>query len=123
MKCSWGVCSQLGVLESHQKAPAKRVLRVVQRDLECRVEGGGGRGGRGGMGGQDYSSPVLGDGKIFYVSRSGELHVLRPAEKLDQISAGRITTEPEDFSASPAISNGRLLIRSNRHLYCFTTKK
>lgn len=84
---------------------------------------GGGRGGRGGMGGQDYSSPVLGDGKIFYVSRSGELHVLKPTETLEQISSGRITTEPEDFSASPAISNGRLLIRSNRHLYCFTAKK
>ena len=32
--------------------------------------GRGGRGGRGGgMGGQDYSSPVLADGKIYFVSR------------------------------------------------------
>lgn len=84
---------------------------------------GGGRGGRGGMGGQDYSSPVLGDGKIFYVSRSGELYVIKPTEKLEQVSSGRITTESEDFSASPAISDGRLLIRSSKHLYCFTVKK
>jgi hypothetical protein len=88
---------------------------------------GGGRGGfgggRGGPGGQDYSSPVLGDGKIFYVSRGGELYVLKPSETLEQISSGRITTETEDFSASPAISNGRLLIRSSKHLYCFTAKK
>jgi outer membrane protein assembly factor BamB len=75
------------------------------------------------MGGQDYSSPVLGDGKIFYVSRSGELYVIKPTEKLEQVSSGRITTESEDFSASPAISDGRLLIRSSKHLYCFTVKK
>lgn len=84
---------------------------------------GSGRGGRGGMGGQDYSSPVLGDGKIFYVSRSGELHVLKPSETLEQISSSRITTDTEDFSATPAISSGRLLIRSSKHLYCFTAKK
>jgi outer membrane protein assembly factor BamB len=84
---------------------------------------GGGRGGRGGMGGQDYSSPVLGDGKIFYVSRSGELHVLKPAESLQVVSSSRITSDTEDFSASPAISSGRLVIRSNKHLYCFTAKK
>ncbi|MFM7039041.1 MAG: PQQ-binding-like beta-propeller repeat protein [Planctomycetaceae bacterium] len=84
---------------------------------------GGGRGGRGGMGGQDYSSPVMGDGKIFYVSRSGDLHVLKPSETLEQISSARITTDTEDFSASPAISSGRLLIRSSKHLYCFTAKK
>jgi hypothetical protein len=66
---------------------------------------------------------VLGDGKIFYVSRGGELYVLKPSETLEQISSGRITIETEDFSASPAISNGRLLIRSSKHLYCFTAKK
>jgi outer membrane protein assembly factor BamB len=65
----------------------------------------------------------MGDGKIFYVSRSGELHVLKPSETLEQISSSRITTETEDFSASPAISSGRLLIRSSKHLYCFTAKK
>ncbi|MEY3458346.1 MAG: hypothetical protein RL215_1503 [Planctomycetota bacterium] len=84
---------------------------------------GGGRGGRGGFGGQDYSSPVLGDGKIFYVSRSGELHVIRPTDQLEVVSSSRITTETEDFSATPAISSGRLVIRSNKHVYCFMTKK
>lgn len=85
--------------------------------------GGGGRGGRGGFGGgrgSDYASPVLGDGKIFYVTRAGEVHVLKPGETFEKISSGKLTTESEDFSASPAISAGQIFFRSNKHLYCYS---
>ena len=76
-------------------------------------------GGRGGFGGQDYSSPVAGDGKIFFVKRGGEVHVLKLDEKLEKLGTNQLGGNGEDFSASPAISNGELFVRSSRNLYCF----
>ena len=77
----------------------------------------GGRGGRGG-GGQDYSSPVVGDGKIYFVTRNGDMHVVKVADTFEQLATNRVTDEAEDFSATPAISGGALFIRSSKRLYC-----
>jgi outer membrane protein assembly factor BamB len=77
--------------------------------------GGGGRGGPGG--GQDYSSAVAADGKLFYVRRSGEAAVLKLGDKFEQLATNRFD-EGGDFSASPAVSNGELFIRSSKFLYC-----
>jgi outer membrane protein assembly factor BamB len=80
--------------------------------------GQGRRGGGGMMGGQDYSSPVSGDGKIYYVTRSGDIHVIKVADKFESLAVNRLTDQPEDFSASPSISDGQLFIRSSQRLYC-----
>jgi outer membrane protein assembly factor BamB len=79
---------------------------------------GGGGGGRGGMGGQDYSSPVVADGKLYFVARNGEAHVIKVGDTFEQLATNRVTDETEDFSATPAVSNGALFIRSSKHLYC-----
>lgn len=80
---------------------------------------GGGRsgGGRGGPGG-DYASPVLADGKIYFQKRSGEMYVIKADDEFEQLAANRLTDDTEDFSATPAISDGQLFIRSDKHLYC-----
>lgn len=78
----------------------------------------GGGGARGGRGGQDYSSPVAGDGKLFYVSRGGDIHVLALGGEFKQLATNRVTDEVEDFSGTPAIADGQLLIRSSKFLYC-----
>lgn len=83
---------------------------------------GGGRGGRGGMGGTDYASPVIGDGKIYYVTRGGEIHVIKPSETFEKLATNRLTTDQEEFSATPAISNGQIFFRSNKHLYCVSAQ-
>jgi outer membrane protein assembly factor BamB len=70
------------------------------------------------MGGQDYASPVAGDGKIYFVTRSGDIHVLRASSAFESLAVNRLTDEAEDFSATPAISDGQLFIRSSKHLYC-----
>lgn len=77
---------------------------------------------RGGFRGSDYSSPVIADGKVYFVSRSGETHVIKAGDKLEQLSVNRLTNDNEDFSASPAISDGQILIRSDKHLYCIGAK-
>lgn len=89
---------------------------------------GGGRGGRGGIGGGggrggDYSSPVLGDGKIYYVSRGGDIHVIKATDKFEQLATNRLTSDTEDFSATPAISSGQIFVRSNKYLYCVSLNK
>lgn len=86
------------------------------RESAGRGRGGFGGGG-GGMGG-DYSSPIMADGKIYYVARNGDAFVLKPGEKLEQLAANRLTDETEDFSATPAVDKGSLFIRSDKHLYC-----
>ncbi len=87
------------------------------------ASGGGDQGGRGGRGGgrgaQDYGSPVMADGKIYFTSRTGETFVVKAnGEKYEQLAVNRVTTDLEDFSATPAVSDGALFIRSDMHLYC-----
>jgi outer membrane protein assembly factor BamB len=86
---------------------------------------GGGRpgGGRGGFGGQDYSSPVIGDGKLYYVTRGGICHVVALGDTFEQLASNRMTSETEDFSGTPAISDGQIFIRSSKHLYCISERE
>lgn len=87
--------------------------------------GFGGRGGRGGggRGGQDYSSPVIADGKLYFVARSGDTHVLKLGDKFEQLATNRVTDDTEDFSATPAFSDGAIYLRSSKHLYCIAEEK
>ncbi len=83
--------------------------------------GGGPAGGRsrgGGMGGDDYASPILAGGKIYYVTRGGDMYVLEAAGEFKQLAVNRVTTDREDFSATPAVSDGAIFVRSNKYLYC-----
>jgi len=85
--------------------------------------GGGRRGGRGRFGGgQDYSSPIIADGKIYYVARGGDVYVLKAGKTYEQLAVNRVTADSEDFSATPAVSDGELFFRSNRNLYCVAKK-
>ena len=82
--------------------------------------GGGfrGRGGRGGFGGQDYSSPVLVNGTVYFVSRSGEVFVYATGPEFKLLGQNRFASDKGDFSSTPAISEGQLFIRSSNYLYC-----
>ena len=80
---------------------------------------GGGRGGRGGgMGGQDYGSPVASGGNIYYVRSDGTAIVMAAGDKFEQLAVNKFTDEKETFSGTPAISDGQLFVRSDKHLYC-----
>lgn len=90
------------------------------------TSGGGGEGRGGGFGGprgQDYSSPVVADGKIYYVARNGDAYVLKAGPEFGQLAVNRVTPDREDFSATPAVSDGALFLRSDKHLYCVAAGK
>lgn len=103
--------------------PARRESRAEGPGGEASGPRAGGRspGGQragGGRGGQDYSSPVAAGGKLYFVTRAGETIVLALGPEFKELARNRFGSDTGDFSATPAISNGELFIRSSERLYC-----
>ncbi len=97
---------------------AKTGDRIKRVRLDEKSQSSGGQNGsRRGFRG-DYSSPVVADGKLYYIKRNGNMFVLSADEDLETIAVNRVTDASEEFSATPAISNGQIFIRSNKRLYC-----
>lgn len=65
-----------------------------------------------------YASPVLANGKLYVVSRWDGTFVLAAKPKFEQIAQNKFAEDESDFSATPAISNGNLFLRSSAFLYC-----
>jgi outer membrane protein assembly factor BamB len=63
-----------------------------------------------------YASPVAGDGKVYFVSRSGIASVLRAGAEQDVVSVADLG---EEVIATPALADGRLYLRTRGALYCF----
>ena len=82
-----------------------------------RSSSGGGGNGRRGRSGSEYSSPVCANGNMYYVSRKGEMYVIELGDEFKQLAVN-VFPEGGDFSASPAISNGEIFVRSTKMLYC-----
>jgi outer membrane protein assembly factor BamB len=65
---------------------------------------------------QYYASPVAADGKVFFVSRTGIVTVLKAGGEQQVLSVGELDDE---VSATPAIADGRIYLRTKTALYCF----
>jgi outer membrane protein assembly factor BamB len=68
--------------------------------------------------GQVYASPVLAGDTIVYLGRGGQAVLVKAGPKYEVVGSARLEDGRGVFNASPAIADGRLFIRSNRHLYC-----
>jgi outer membrane protein assembly factor BamB len=66
------------------------------------------------LGGVFFASPVAADNKIFMVSETGETFVLEAGREPRVLARNDMG---ERLIASPAIANGRLLLRSDRTLF------
>jgi outer membrane protein assembly factor BamB len=81
------------------------------------------RGLRGGKGGAAfYASPILLRGKVLCMHAEGITFVLEPGPTL-KIVHKNVLSDGTDFSASPAVADGKLYLRSQIHLYCVGEKK
>lgn len=67
--------------------------------------------------GQVYASALLADGRLYFLNRSGRTFVLAARPNFELLATNDLNDGPL-FNASPAISGNRLLIRSDKHLYC-----
>ncbi len=70
-----------------------------------------------GRGDKVYASVVLADGKIYAVSRLGGVLVLVPGTEFEELARNDLGDDSV-FNATPTVSDGQLLLRSNRYLYC-----
>jgi hypothetical protein len=77
--------------------------------------------GRARLSGQFYASIQLIGERLYAVSRFSGTYVLKATPELEQIAHNKLTDE-SDFSASPAVSDGDLFIRSDTALYCVTSR-
>ena len=71
---------------------------------------------------QFYASPVVVEGKIISVSRNAGAFVLEAKPKFKQLAQNTFRSDSSVFNASPAVSSGRLFLRSDTHLYCVADK-
>lgn len=73
---------------------------------------------------QFYASPILGDGKIYYITRSGKTFVVAAEPQFKLLATNDLQSDDERgmFNACPVVADGRLLIRSDKYLYCLDEK-
>lgn len=72
--------------------------------------------------GQIYASPVMGDGKIYFTGRGGRTVVVAASPKFEKLAESTLESNRGMFNSSPAISGNKILLRSNRALYCLGEK-
>jgi outer membrane protein assembly factor BamB len=71
------------------------------------------------VGGKFHSSPICIGDRIFGISLEGEVDVLRAGKDYELIARNQLG---EPVTATPAVADGRLLIRTERSLICLGTK-
>ncbi len=70
----------------------------------------------------EYVSAVAAGDKVYALTRFDGLYVLAGNGKFDQLARNEFKGDDSIFNASPAISDGRLYLRSNEYLYCVGKK-
>ena len=93
-------CSNNGVLAAYN---AKTGERVYQERV-------------GGTGGAFTASPVASDGKIYLSSEDGDVFVVKAGPKYEFLAKNPVG---ETIMATPAISDGLLIVRTVSHLFAF----
>lgn len=63
-----------------------------------------------------FASPIAADGKIYFVSQSGIVTILKAGGQQEVLAINELDDE---CYATPAIADGRLFIRTRSTLYCF----
>lgn len=67
-----------------------------------------------------FSSPVSGDGKIYCCSQTGDVLVLKPGKEFLVLGVSKLDGP---MYATPAISDGRIYVRTDKSLYVFGGKE
>jgi len=93
-------CSNQGVLTAYN---AQTGERLYQERL-------------GGKGGAFTSSPVASDGKIYLSSEDGDVFVVKAGPKYELLATNPVG---EVMMATPAISDGLVIVRGINHLFAF----
>jgi outer membrane protein assembly factor BamB len=66
------------------------------------------------LGGNFSASPLFGDGKVYFLSESGETTIIEAGVRYVELGKNRLG---EAAFASPAVVDNSLLVRTEEHLY------
>ncbi len=69
--------------------------------------------------GRQYSSSVLANGLVYMPNDQGVITVIKPGPTFEALARNSIG---ERMNASPAISNGKIYLRGDKHLFCIGKK-
>ena len=70
--------------------------------------------------GPHYSASLVeADGLVHFLSDEGVTTIVRPGEKFEVVAENALG---ENCYASPAISQGRIYVRAEQHLYCIAAE-
>ena len=72
--------------------------------------------------GQLYASVVVANGSLFAVSRENGTFVYAAKPQLESVARNSLDEDAGTCNATPAFSDGRMFLRSNRYLYCIGRK-
>jgi outer membrane protein assembly factor BamB len=70
--------------------------------------------------GEYYASPVAADGKVYLASEEGKVTVLKAAKEWEVMQVNDLR---EEIHATPALSDGRIYVRTHDNLYCFAARQ
>jgi len=70
--------------------------------------------------GEYFASPVAADGKVFLASEDGRITVLRAGAEWEVLGVNDLA---EEIHATPALSEGRLYVRTRSAMYSFGTPR
>ena len=71
-------------------------------------------------GGEVTASPVMVEDRIYAFTENGTVFVFAAEPKFRLLSQGKLE---EGVKASPAVADGKLLVRGAKSLYCFGSSK
>ena len=71
------------------------------------------------MGGRYQASLAAGDGKVYFTNLAGAVSVVKAGRNFQLLAKNQLG---EGIVASPAISQGQLFLRGEKHLYCIGGK-
>ena len=74
-------------------------------------------------GGAFTSSPWAYNGNIFFLDENGVTYVLKAGRDFKLIRANRLNPKEDMCMATPALVGGKLLIRTDARIYCFSKSK
>jgi len=105
---------------------ARNILTRVDAETgkrigQTRLQGARATGGR--FGSLDYPSPIVVNDLLYSLNGSGQMFVFELSDEgPTQIAVNEVTSSGEEFRGTPAVSDGRLVMRSSSHLYCVIDK-
>ena len=70
-----------------------------------------------------YASPILSEGRLYYVSRNQGTFVVAAKPKFEFLEHNVIAGDDSVFNATPAIADGQIYLRSDKFAYCIGKRR